>query len=69
MAGDNATDQFFRLYGDATGDATVNIFDLLQFRRAFGAAGTYDAIHDFNGDGVINVIDLLQFRRRFGTTI
>jgi len=61
--GDNAVDTFFRFYGDANGDRTVNVIDLLQFRSAFGRT---NADFDHNGDGVVNVLDLLQFRSRFG---
>jgi len=71
-AGDNATDEFFRLYGDATGDGNVNVVDLLQFRNAFNSAdgaSNYNEALDFSGDGRINVLDLLQFRSRFNTSV
>ena len=66
MANDHR-DDFFRKFGDATGDNVVNVFDFLQFRRAFGSAGTYDDTFDYNGDGNVNIFDFLQFRSRFGT--
>ena len=41
-AGGNATDEFFRLYGDINGDRTVNIIDFFQFRNAFGSDSELD---------------------------
>ncbi len=66
-AGGNATDDFFRFYGDVNGDKTVNIIDFFQFRNAF--SGTYNAAFDYNGDGVVNIIDFFQFRSRFGSSL
>jgi hypothetical protein len=71
-SGGNATDDFFRFYGDTTGDRNVNIFDLLQFRKAFGTEdgdAEFNAGFDSNGDNRINVFDLLAFRSRFGKTL
>jgi len=71
-AGDNATDDFFRLYGDANGSGNVDVFDLLQFRIAYNTMtgdADYNANLDFGNDGRINVFDLLEFRKRFGTSI
>ena len=71
-SGDNATDELFRLYGDATGDGTVNVFDLLQFRIAYLSLegdANYNADLDFSDDGRIDIFDLLQFRIRYGTSI
>jgi hypothetical protein len=62
---------FFRFYGDANGDRTVNGFDLGTFRTAFGTSlgdPGYVAYFDFDGDGVINGLDFAQFKLRFGTT-
>ncbi|MEL7500230.1 MAG: choice-of-anchor Q domain-containing protein, partial [Planctomycetota bacterium] len=67
-AGGNATDDFFRLFGDSNGDGTVNIIDFFQFRNAFGNS-ELDERFDVNGDGVINVLDFFQFRNRFGTSV
>jgi hypothetical protein len=66
--GGNATDDFFRLYGDVNGDRTVNIIDFFQFRNAFGN-DELDQRFDFNGDGSVNILDFFQFRSRFGTSI
>ncbi|XZE54303.1 dockerin type I domain-containing protein [Planctomycetaceae bacterium SH139] len=67
--GNDATDKFFRLFGDSNGDRLVNFIDFLAFRNAFGSDSSepeYQAALDENGDGVINFIDFLQFRSRFG---
>jgi hypothetical protein len=66
--GDDPTDNFFRLYGDVTGDRRVNVFDLLRFRQTFLASAgdaAFDGQLDSNGDGVINIFDLLRFRQNF----
>jgi parallel beta-helix repeat protein len=71
MAADR-TDTFHRLYGDVTGDGTVNGADFNPFRVAFGAGvgnPNYRADFDFNGDGVINGADFNEFRLRFGLSI
>jgi len=49
---------------DITADGRVNVFDLLQFRRAYGLTGTYNPDFDFGNDGQVNIFDLLQFRNR-----
>lgn len=61
-----------RHYGDSNGDRTINVFDLLSFRRAFQSSvgdADFDASLDFNDDGTINVFDLLPFRQRFGESL
>jgi hypothetical protein len=71
MAADR-TDAFHRLFGDVTGDRTVNGADFNPFRLAFGAGvgnPNYRADFDFNGDGVINGADFNEFRLRFGLSI
>ena len=70
VAGGNATDEFFRFYGDGNGDRSINVFDLLGFRTAYGpSGGDNNPDFDFNGDNQVNIFDLLQFRNRFGTSI
>ena len=58
-------DEFFRLFGDANADGTVNLFDFAGFRATFGKGdgdvGYRDAF-DENGDGVINLFDFAAFR-------
>ncbi len=68
-AGGNATDDFFRLFGDVNGDRTVNVIDFFQFRNAFGGSGNFNAAFDSNGDGVINILDFFQFSSRFRTSV
>lgn len=60
--GDQATDNFFRLFGDDDGDGDVDLRDYSAFRRALTA---YDADLDFNGDGTVNRIDFGPFRANF----
>jgi len=69
--GDEASDNFYRYFGDSDGNRSVNVFDLLDFRRTYrqssGDVG-YDASHDGDGDGDVDVFDLLRFRRNYNTT-
>ncbi len=57
----DATYSFFRLFGDANGDGTVNNADLIAFKRAYnskkGLAG-YVPYFDYDGNGVIDADDL-----------
>ncbi len=55
----------FRLYGDITGDSSVNASDFIQFRLGFG--GVNDAL-DFDVDGAVSANDFIQFRLRFGAS-
>ncbi|MCD0458207.1 choice-of-anchor I family protein [Roseiconus lacunae] len=61
-ASDASNDDFFRLYGDASGDGVVNFADLdNHFAPGFFAtqgSASYDATLDGDGDGVINFEDL-----------
>lgn len=71
--GEEAVDNFFRLYGDVTGlDRLVGVPDFNAFRSAFGKASG-DALYrgelDFDGDGIIGVGDFNQFRARFGKSL
>jgi hypothetical protein len=71
MAADHAAG-FHRLYGDVTGDATVNLDDLTEFASAFGTAageGGYVAAFDFGADGAINLDDLTELASRFGVSV
>ncbi len=63
VKGADATDNFFRLFGDFNGTGGVNIFDLNAFR---GAVGTNNEVFDFNGVGGVNIFDLNAFRARVG---
>jgi hypothetical protein len=66
------TDNFFRLFGDGNGDATVNAADYTLFRAALGTSvgqSGYRSYYDYNNDGVINAFDFTQFRANLGRTI
>ena len=70
--GDVASDNFFAFYGETTGNRTVNIFDLLDFRDTYLAqagGANFDASLDFGDDGVVNVFDLLQYRANYLETL
>ena len=63
--GDTEADNFFRLFGDVTGDRVVNVFDLLGFRNAWQSQtgdADFEKGYDSNGDGIIDIFDLLRFR-------
>lgn len=70
--GDDATDEFFRLFGDSNGDRRVNIVDLFAFRDAFIDSmffNRHNDTFDFDGNGRVNIIDLFRFRSRYGKTV
>ncbi|QDV84911.1 PA14 domain-containing protein [Stieleria magnilauensis] len=68
--GENAADQFFRLYGDSDADRDVDGQDYGRFGLTFlqSAPGTYNSDFDFDGDGDVDGQDYgrfgLQFLRR-----
>jgi len=70
--GVDSTDNFFRLFGDTSGNGLVNADDLLDFRKTYrlstGDVGFNQAV-DFNADGRINAVDLLPFRTRYGKRV
>ena len=51
--------------GDANGDGTVNVMDLLAVIQAWGACSG-DCPADLNGDGTVNVMDLLMVLENWG---
>jgi murein DD-endopeptidase MepM/ murein hydrolase activator NlpD len=70
--GTDSIDNFFRLFGDTTGDGQVTVFDLLDFRKAYLTSPGDDEFNsavDFNDDGIISVFDLLAFRQRYNTSV
>jgi len=70
--GDTADESFYAFYGDNNGDRSVNVFDLLAFRRAYRSSigdTSYDANFDFTNNGNVNVFDLLDFRRNYRNTL
>lgn len=69
LFGENDADGFYRKYGDADGDGTVNLYDFRSFRAAFGGStGDTRYRHDLDddGNGVINLYDFRAFRSGFG---
>src|SRR5262249_13325873 len=71
-AGGDAVVNFFRFYGDANGDARVDVQDLGLFAGAYLKTSTdpgYLAYFDFNNDGRIDVVDLGQSAQRYLTTL
>jgi hypothetical protein len=70
--GGNRVVALHRLFGDLTGEATVNGADYNPFRVAFGSGPgnpNYVAAFDFDGDGFVIGSDFNQFRIRFGLSI
>jgi len=65
--GDVESDGFFAFFGDSDADRTVDVFDLLEFRRSFRSSEG-DENYAFLG-GSVDVFDLLEFRRRFRITL
>lgn len=66
--GDNATDNFFRFFGDSNGDRIVSAVDLFGFRRTWlqdSSDAGYDSQFDYDANGVVSAADLLQFRRNY----
>jgi hypothetical protein len=61
-----------RLFGDASGNGTVDLADLSAFRSTFNAgtgSPTYLDFLDADGNGVIDLADLGHFRTRFNQTL
>ena len=56
----------YRLFGDVTGNGSVNSDDFSVFRSAFGA---YSFAFDFDGDLSTDANDFAQFRMRFGLMV
>ena len=62
----------FRIFGDANGDARVDVADLGLFAGTYLKTSVdvgYLAYFDFNGDNRIDVTDLGQFASRYLTTL
>ena len=71
-AGSIRTYDFYRLFGDADGDAGVSINDFNALAASFGlssGAAGYNGAFDADGDGGISINDFNQFAGRFGTSI
>jgi hypothetical protein len=68
VIGDEESDNYFALFGDATGDGIISLLEFNQFRSAFGkSVGDvgYNRLYDFDGNSV-GLADFNQFRSRFG---
>jgi hypothetical protein len=68
--GDEAADNFYRKYGDVSGNRSVDLLDFAAFRRAFGLSegqSNYLDELDADGDSTIGLLDFGAFRRNFGT--
>jgi hypothetical protein len=66
--GDTETDNFYRLFGDGSGNRMVDIFDLLSFRETWLSGegdAEFDVRFDSNLDGNIDIFDLLRFRQNW----
>ena len=71
VRGDVATDNFFRLFGDASGNGSVNLQDFNLLRQSIGSSvgqSNFNEAFDFNSNGNINVLDFNAYRQRNGTS-
>ncbi|MEM6470121.1 MAG: hypothetical protein AAF802_11245, partial [Planctomycetota bacterium] len=72
IAGGNAQDDFFRLFGDSDGDRDVDGVDFLEFRSAFRTTNAdlaFNPAFDKDGDGDVDGVDFLAFRDAFRTRL
>ena len=72
VSGNDLTDEFFRLFGDADGDGNVGFFDYALFRNALFSLENdpdFNIAFDANGDGAIDLLDVQAFSDNFGSTI
>jgi autotransporter-associated beta strand protein len=66
--GNQASDGFFRFFGDSDGDRDVDNLDFARFRGSYNKPSTdpaYLGYFDSNADGVVNSLDLAAFRIRY----
>jgi hypothetical protein len=71
MVADSVTN-FHRMFGDANGDAQVDISDFGQFSSTFNLNSSqtgFLAYFDYNNDGVIDIADFGQFSVRLFTPL
>ena len=71
MTADSVTN-FHRFYGDANGDANVDIFDQGRFALTYGLTSGqagFLSYFDKNGDGTIDILDFGQFAIRLFTVL
>jgi len=66
--GNQASDGFFRLYGDDNGTGALDLLDFAEFRATFGRStgqAGYNDNFDADGDGIIGLADFAAFRANF----
>ena len=72
MTSQTVTEKFYRLFGDANGDGTVNLVDYRAFVSSYlkttGQSG-FNSVFDTNNDGTINLIDYRAFVANYLHTI
>lgn len=70
--GSSQVDNFFRLFGDTSGDRQVSVVEFGQMRSNFGKssadAGYLEEL-DYDNNNVIDMADFSQFRQRFGSQV
>jgi hypothetical protein len=62
----------YRLFGDATGDGTVDLIDLSYFRTTFNAGlgdPLFLAYMDAENNNMVDLFDLGEFRTRFNVSL
>jgi hypothetical protein len=67
--GADEADNFFRFFGDANGDRSVDGSDFSQFRTSYGrraGASGFDAQFDFDGNLAVGLSDYRAFQIRYG---
>lgn len=67
-AGQPDNDDFFRLYGDETGDGFVDGLDFNEFLATFANPSNFNPDFDSNGDGFIDGSDLNDFLPALATS-
>ncbi|MHB1036931.1 MAG: lamin tail domain-containing protein [Pirellulales bacterium] len=66
LGGDDYAFTFFRLSGDITGDAAVDIFDVAAFQTHYGMSGATPSQGDLDGDGDVDIFDVAILQVAFG---
>ncbi len=67
--GDDFTDNFFALAGDANHDGSVSFNDLVVVAQNYGGTDKTYAQGDFDFDGVVGFSDLVVVAQKYGTTL
>ena len=72
VQGGKFTYAFHRLFGDISGNRTVDVSDGFQFRASYNSElgdGNYRAGFDYNGDGMIGSVDRIPFTLNLRTSL